>query len=91
MDKPLHGGLVSPWLRRVLRLVRWCFTVISTIALAAIVGLAALVCADALGAMGTMVVSLALLIGAVLRYALAGLAPHMVALACAPALVATTH
>ena len=91
MGKPLHGGPVSPWPRRARRLVRWCFAVISTIALAAIVGLVALVCADALGAMGTPVVSLALLIGAVVLYALAGLALLTVALTCALTLVATSH
>ena len=51
----------------------------------------ALVCADALGATGTPVVSPALLIGAVVLYALAGLALLTVALTCALALVATSH
>ena len=91
MSRPLHGGPVSPWPRRARRLARWCLAVLLTIALAAIAGLAALMFADALGAMGTLVVSLALLISVVLLYALAGLAPLTVALACALGLVVTSH
>ena len=48
-------------------------------------------CADTLGAMGPLVVSLALLISVVLLYALARLAPPTVALACALAVVAASH
>ena len=51
----------------------------------------ALVCADALSAMGPLVVSLALLISVVLLYALTGLVPLTVALACALAAVAASH
>ena len=91
MDRPLHGGPVSPWPRRERRLARWCFGAVSTIALAAVVVVAALVCADALGAMGPLVVSLALLISVVLLYALAGLAPLTVAFACALTVVAASH
>ena len=91
MSRPLHGGPVSPWPRRARCLARRCLVVLSTIALAAIVGLAALMFADAIGAMGTLAVSLALLISVVLLYVLAGLAPLTVALTCALALVVTSH
>ena len=91
MNRPLHGGPVSPWPRRGRRLARWCVGALSTIVLAAVVVVVALTCADALGAMGPMVVSLALLISVVLLYALAGLTPLAIALACALVVVAASH
>ena len=91
MDRPLHGGPVSPWPRRSRRLVRWCAGALSTIALTAVVMMVALMCADALGVMGPMVASLALLISIVLLYALAGLTPLTVALACVLMVVVASH
>ena len=91
MDRPLHGGPVSPWPRRWRRLSHARVTALSTIALATVVVVAVLMCADALGPMGPMVVSLALLLSVVLLYALAGLTPLTVALACALVVVAASH
>ena len=88
MDRPLHGGPVSPWTRRARRLGHWCVGTLSTLVLAALVAIVALVCADALGA---MVVSIALLVSFVLLYALSGLAPLTLALVCALTVVAVSH
>jgi len=69
----------------------WCVGTLSTLVLAALVVIVALVCADALGAMGPLVVSIALLVSFVLLYALSGLAPLTLAVACALTVVAVSH
>ena len=91
MDRPLHGGSVSPWPRRARRLGHWCVGTFSTLVLAALVAIVALACADALGAMGPLVVSIALLVSFVLLCAMLGLAPLTLAVACALAVVTVSH
>ena len=75
MGSDLHGGPVSPWPRRVRRLVRGCGLALATCLVAVLVSVAALLCAEALGPSGLLVVSLALAISAVVLYALRGIGP----------------
>ena len=79
MDSDLHGGPVSPWPRRMRRLVRGCALVFATCALALVMSTAASVSADALGSSGLLVVSLALAISAVVLFSLRELGPLTVA------------
>ena len=83
MGSDLHGGPASPWPRRVRRLVRVCGLALATCLVAVLVSVAALLCAEALGPSGLLVVSLALAISAVVLYALRGLGPLTVAFGCA--------
>ena len=54
---PLHGGPVSGWGRRIRRLARGCLWLVSAVVLTAGLVAAALVCADALGPNGPLVLS----------------------------------
>ena len=71
-DKPLHGGPVSPWPRRVRRFSCFCMTVLFTCVLAVVFGVVALVLA---GEIGSVPVALALLVATVTVYGLAGMCP----------------
>ena len=82
MGSDLHGGPVSPWPRRIRRLVRGCALVLATCALALVMSLAALVSADALGSSGLSVVSLALAVSAAMLFSLRGFSPLTVAFGC---------
>ena len=86
-DRPLHGGPVSPWPRRVRRFIRGCTALVFTCALTVVVSVIGLTGITALGGLPT---SLGLLITAVVVYAIAGLRPLTVALACATVLAIFT-
>ena len=90
-ERPLHGGPVSAWSRRVRRLARACLWLLSAVVLAAALVAAALVCADALGPSGPLVVSVALVITAVVLFATTGFGRLAVAAVCAFAAVATSY
>ena len=83
-ERSRHGGPVSPWPRRVRLFLHGCAALAYTCALIAVISIIALTGATALG---TVPVSLALLIGAVVAYATVGLRPVAVAIACAAILV----
>ena len=84
-------GPVSPRSRRLRRWARWGVGTFSTVALASVVSVVVLMCADVLGPMGPMLVSLGLLMSVVVLYSLAGITPFTVALACALVVVAASH
>ena len=77
MDKPLHGGPVSPWPRRARRFVRGCGTLLLT-GLLVLVG--SVLAIAAMAQLGTLVVGLALAVLAVVVWALVGIRPLTVAL-----------
>jgi hypothetical protein len=80
MDKPLHGGPVSPWPRRARRFARGCGTLLLTGLLSLVVLVLAIA---AMAQLGTLVVGLALAVLAVVVWALVGIRPLTVALAIA--------
>ena len=88
---PLHGGPVSAWPRRVRRVARGCLWLVSAVVLAAGLVAAALVCADALGPNGPLVLSVALLITVVVLFATTGFGRLAIAAACAFAAVAASY
>ena len=81
--RPLHGGAVPPWPRRMRRLMHGYVAFVYTSVLIAAVSVIALTGSAALGAMP---VSLALLVSAVVLYTTTGLRPLTVAFACATVL-----
>ena len=91
MASNLHGGPVSPWPRRIRRLVRGCALLLATCALALVVSLTALVLAYALGPFGLSVVSLTLAISTVVLFLLRGLGPLTVAFGCATLVVVASQ
>lgn len=78
--RPLHGGPVSPWPRRMRRLMHGYIAFVYTCVLIAVVSGIALTGSIALGAMP---ISLALLVSAVVLYTTTGLRPLTVAFASA--------
>ena len=90
-ERPLHGGPVSAWGRRIRRVARGCLWLVSAVVLTAGLVVAALVCADALGPNGPLVLSIALLITVVLLFATTGFGRVAIAVVCAFAAVATSY
>ena len=84
MDRPLHGGPVSPWPRRARRFARGCRVVLLTGLLALVVS--GLVIA-ALTHLGTLAVGIALTVVVLVVWALVGIRPLTVALMIALLLV----
>ena len=84
MDRPLHGGPVSPWPRRTRRFARGCRVVLLTGLLALVVS--GLVIA-ALAHLGTPAVGIALTVVVLVVWALVGIRPLTVALMIALLLV----
>ena len=89
--RPLHGGPVSAWGRRIRRVARGCLWLVSTVVLTAGLVAAALVCADALGPNGPLVLSVALLITVVVLFATTGFGRLAIAAVCAFAAVASLY
>ena len=77
MDRPLHGGPVSPWPRRARRFARGCRVVLQTGLLALVVS--GLVIA-ALAHLGTLAVGIALTVVVLVVWALVGIRPLTVVL-----------
>ena len=90
-ERPLHGGSVSAWGRRIRRVARGCLWLVSTVVLTAGLVAAALVCADALGPNGPLVLSVALLITVVVLFATTGFGRLAIAAVCAFAAVAAAY
>ena len=90
-ERPPHGGPVSPWPRRVRRVARGCLWLISAVVLTAGLVAAALVCAEALGPNGPLVLSVALLITVVVLFATTGFGRLAIAAVCAFAAVASSY
>ena len=90
-ERPFHGGPVSAWGRRVRRVVRGCLWLVSAVVLAAGLVATALVCADALGPNGPLVLSVALLITVVVLFATTGFGRLAIAAVCAFAAVAASY
>ena len=78
--RPLHGGPVSPWRRRLRRLMHAYIAFLYTCVLTVVVSVIALTGSTALG---PIPISLALLISAVVLYTTTGLRSLTVAFACA--------
>ena len=90
-ERPLHGGPVSAWGRRIRRVARGCRWLVSAVVLTVGLVAAALVCADALGPNGPLVLSVALLITVVVLFATRGFGRLAIAAVCAFAAVATSY
>ena len=90
-ERPLHGGPASRWPRRVRCVARGCLWLVSAIVLTAGLVSAALVCADALGPNGLLVLSVALLITVVVLFATTGFGRLAIAAVCAFAAVASSY
>ena len=88
---PLHGGPVSAWGRRIRRVARGCLWLVSAVVLTAGLVAAALVCADALGPNGLLVLSVALLITVVVLFATTGFGRLAIAAVCGFAAVAASY
>ena len=90
-ERPLHGGPVSAWGRRIRCVARGCLWLISAVVLTAGLVAAALVCADVLGPNGPLVLSVALLITVVVLFATTGFGRFAIAGVCAFAAVAASY
>ena len=90
-ERPLHGGPVSAWGRRIRRVARGCLWLVSAVVLTAGLVAAALVCADALGPNGPLVLSVALLLTVVVLFATTGFGRLTIAAVCAFAAVAVSY
>ena len=90
-ERPLHGGPVSAWPRRVRCLARGCLWLVSAVVLPAGLVAAALVCADALGPNGPLVLSIALLITVVVLFGTTGFGRLAIAAVCAFVAVAASY
>lgn len=82
---------MSAWGRRIRRLARGCLWLVSAVVLTAGLVATALVCAEALGPNGPLVLSVALLITVVVLVATAGFGRLAIAAVCAFAAVAASY
>ena len=82
---------MSAWGRRIRRVSRACLWLVSTVVLAAGLLAAALVCADALGLNGPLVLSVALAVTIVVLFATTGFGRLAIAAMCAFPAVAASY
>ena len=90
-ERPLHGGPVSAWGRRIRRVARGCRWLVSAVVLTVGLVAAALVCADALGPNGPLVLSIALLITVIVLFGTTGFGRLAIAAVCAFVAVAASY